>query len=666
MGDLGDLTSFLVEGNVADLSWLEVDAERYRRESPLPKQNLDIQPDLQALWDHQDKPSTTYLIPNVEVPHTMGDMSQVHGPLRAKPEEIRKLARVVLMRSPDMQRLRDALVQRFDFANLQANRQVLVEVLKERGLLGKLYIAASDFNCQTGHRLPGLFVRKYASEAPYVLAKPACTGCLFAQTNPLGGQNCAVFHKEIVLNVPYSDALAQAVEETQKAKGKEVQVAAGVSPKERIRLAMLAPSGGRPLASGAYEGQGTLYIPKTVPPVTPAVMEQQLIQAGELVRKKYFDSLFQRKAHSVVSFLQREMLKGYGREEVLKSLKISFPLADLQETRSAWAPVFSETGLYGHVYSTQESFEDCNEGADFLAKHNAGVRAIVEGPKCPSCIYNKVSRCMLYGKPLAKTASAVLTPETVEAVLLEQKTVGRITPWDARQASVWGVNPRYQLKAIHEIVAQAVAPVKQMGPTRLDILRGYHGGMPQGPMALGERAEVTAARKFLNEGLYGASLMRAMRLKFEGPQLVAASALLRPVLAEQGLQGIYYVDPSVYDDYGSGCDEAMRLHRSRLVKYAKVGPKCAGCVLQTRPGFCSKLNKELVTEPPYIDKTAQQKAILSSGSSMGVDEASLMRHPPNIMAEYQMQHGGMVVDVDEPPKAPDRMAFEFNNRKIGL
>lgn len=673
MGDLGDLTNFMKDGSVADLSWLEVDPKKYRQEAALPKQNLDVQPDLQALWAHEDKPSTTYLVPNVvpvppfkgAEPHTMGDMSQAHGPLRGKGvdllgEEIRKMARIALMQSSDPARLRDNLVKRFDLMSLQAYRPVIAEVLKERGLLGKLYVSAADFNCESGHTLPGQFVRRYANDAMYVVAKTACQGCCYAKSSPMGGQSCAVFHKEIVLDVPYTESLAEAVEQSQKAKGKDVQASVG-APRERIRLAMLAPEVGRASASGPYQGQGTVYVRQ---PVVVPDAQAQLISAGNLTRKKNEGELHQRKVAAITEVLRREMLKGLDATEVAKALKLSFSTDDLQATRADWEPMFKEAGLYGHVYSTQESFDECTTGSSFLAKHNAGVRAIVAGPKCETCIYHKIGRCMLYGKPVVASAEMLYTPETVEAVLLENKTAGRLPPWDGKVASSWGNTPKEQLKAIHRGLVRDGSPVPA-APGRMDILKAFHGTMPQLPNDPLRRPEVIAAKKLLNEGLYGAKLALAMRLKFEPAAMIASKEALRPILAEQGLQGIFYVDPSAYDDYGSGCDEAQRLHRTRGIKYAKIGSKCAGCVLQTQPGFCSKLNKELVVEPPYVDKAAQQKAILESGSATETEPAEILMRS-NIMAEYEMQHGGMVVDVDPPKQARLPMPIEFNNRKITL
>jgi hypothetical protein len=676
MGDLGNLSGFLKEGNIADLDWLNVDAEKYREEAIVPKENFEVRPDLEALWAHRDEPAAKYFVPNkVPVPpfkggddlRTMGDMSQAHGPLSGTDlieEDVRKLARIAIMQSPDLGRLRDTLLKRFDLQTITAHRAVLAEVVQERGLLGKLYIAASDFNCETGQKLPGQFARRYSTEALYVVAKDNCAGCSYAKTAPNGAQNCAVFHKEIVLDVPYSDALAEAVEETQKSRGKEVQ-ASKASPKERIRLALLSTDLGRPLASGPYQGQGTAYIRAPVQ-VAPEVANQQLIAAGALLKKKNGDLLRERKATEVTAFLQREMLKGLDVTEVLRGLKMSFPVADLQDTRTAWEPLFREAGLYGHVYSTQESFDDCHTGADFLAKHNHGVRAIVEGPKCASCIYHKVSRCMLYGKSVIASPEVLYTPETVEAVLLEFKTAGRLPPWDGKVASNWGPTPREQLKLIHRSISRDGVPLAA-APGRMDLLRAFRGTITHQNTDPARRPEVLAARKFLNEGLYGNQLKMALRLQFEPGVLIASANELRPVLAEQGLQGIYYIDPTVYADYGSGCDEAMRLHRSRLVEYVKIGPKCSSCVFQTQLGVCSKLAKTLVHEPPYVDKVAQQTAVLTSGASMEFQPASLMQKS-NIMVEYEMQHGsaGMTVEVDAPRQARLPMPIEFNNRKLNL
>jgi len=98
MSDLGDLGDFLKEGGVSNLDWFDVDENAYRELDKLPKQNLDIAPDLQAIWAHEDGQGPTNFVPNREGrPRTMGDLSEMHGLLRTRPEEIAKVARFALI-----------------------------------------------------------------------------------------------------------------------------------------------------------------------------------------------------------------------------------------------------------------------------------------------------------------------------------------------------------------------------------------------------------------------------------------------------------------------------------------------------------------------------------------------------------------------------------------
>ena len=741
MADLGDLSDFMKDAAISNLDWLDVDEAEYRKTETLPKQNLDVVPDLEAAWMHKDEPVGIYAVPNKQpVPsfqgagdlHTMGDMSQAHGRLRAKPEDVRKTARLALMQSPDLNRLRTALTSRYDRDTLNVSRDVISSVLAERGLLGKLYIDSVDFpTCDTGitgaAKATG-FVGRYAKEAKYVLAKPRCAGCVHSMKSPIGVDTCSVFHKEITVEVPYTEALAVEVESLQQAKGKNIAVTAS-TPRERIRLANLADNflapGPSPMpkpkdnvarlmkplevhepyrapvnltpikeaANAAVRqalGTGRITLPQAKqafdaislgteehpllvikakaeglePPaprvyqgsgeaperefVTQTAMDEGIISAANLTKKRDQEArnfLAAKKAKPVLALMQREMLKGRGITEVIDTMKVAFSGDVLNETRPLWEPLFHEAGLYGTIYSAQESFNDCAEGHDFIAKQNPTIRAIVAGAKCSSCIYNKVSRCLIYGKPLVKDASVLYTPETVNAVLLEGRTSGKLSQ-EVRLASEFGATPRDQLKAIHRASSRATPIQQQM--SRLDHVKAYHGMSQETPREV-VNPVVASVRRLLNEGLYGKDLLTAIKLRFQPSVIAAAQNELRAVIAEQGLQGIFYVDPAAYDDYGYGCKEAERLHRSRLVEYAKVGSKCQGCVHQTKQGYCSTLDKALVDEPPYYDKAAQQRDILASGTATEIRFENLINNGQSMMVEYEMQNR-LAVEIDPEVK----------------
>jgi hypothetical protein len=633
------------------------------------------------------------------------------------------------MQSPDLHRFRHALTSRYDLDTLNASRDVIASVLAERGLVGKLYIDSSDFpGCDSGSAKTAGFVSRYAKDAKYVLANPKCAGCVHSMKSPTGVDICSVFHKEIKVEVPYTEALAVEVETFQKAKGKNIAVTAS-TPRERIRLANLAdnfvapgPSpmpqpkenvvrlmkpveahepyrapvnltpikeaanaavrqalgtgritlpqakqafslislateehpllvikakaeGVAPPPPRVYQGSGEMPAPEFVP---QSAVQDGIISAANLTKKREEDArkiFAAKKARPVIALMRREMLKGRGIGEVIETMKVAFSGDLLIETRPCWEPLFHEAGLYGTIYSTQESFPDCSEGHAFIAKQNPTIRGIVEGTKCASCIYNKVSRCLIYGKPLVKDARVLYTPETVNAVLLEGRTSGKL-PQEVKVAAEFGAAPREQLKAIHRLSSRATPIQQQM--SRLDHVKAFHGMTPAMPKDV-VHPVVASVRRLLNEGLYGKDLQEVLKLRFQPQVLMAAKDELRSVIAEQGLQGIFYVDPAAYEDYGYGCKEAERLHRSRLIQYAKVGSKCQGCVHQTKACYCSVLDKTLVEEPPYYDKAAQQRDILASGTSIETNLAGLMNNGQSMMIEYEMQNR-MAVEIDPEVK----------------
>jgi len=653
---------------IGDRRWLNVDPTAYRAKDTLPKQNLDMAPDLRAVWDHEDKPSTTYLIPNTGAPipgatpgNTMGDLSAEHGPLRGLPDDIMSIlrtARLSIMQSTDPSRIASTLKSRFDGNALLQAKTALTEVMAERGLLGKFYINASDFpECRNANsKKAQAFARRYADGARFVVAKPECGDCVHAKQN-----HCGVFHKQIQMQVPYTDDLADEVEKSQAARGRQATASEGQSPKDRIRAAYLA--------KGAGHQQEFTGRPQPSPPkmkvASAASAENMLIAIEDLTKQKREREqavVAAKKAEPILALLRREMLKGRGPQDLISALRLSFDLRDLKLTRPQWEPLFKEAGIYGAIYTRQDSFDDCRVGADFLNKHSSPVRAIVAGDKCSSCIFSQAGRCMMYGRKLVGSLDDVVTPETVKAVIDEHQMAGRL-PFTASKET-WGETSTAALKAIHK--AATVPQMAQVVPVRALVEREFVGNaVSRGTSTLTKREIVKTASRYLNEGLYGTQLGQALKGMFEVRDIKAAEEDLRPILAEQGLQGIFYVDPAVYEDFGKGCHEASRLHRSRLVPYVKAGSKCSSCVYQTTPGHCSVINKPLVVEPPYTDKKAQQQEILTSGAATEVSYNDLVNNGLTMMEEFEIQAGDGVIDIDPEPEKVD-LPIEFGPHEINL
>ena len=678
MADLGDITNFIVEGSVANLDWLDVDERQYRELDTLPKQNLDIAPDMQALWSHEDKSPSTYLVPNKDAPRTMGDMSQAHGKLASGEltQKVIRVARLALMQSTDLEKFKHELISRFDRETLVASRQVLTQLMAERGLLGKYYVDSEDFpTCHQASRQTVDFVKRYAHDSKFVVAKDHCLGCIHSSS-----PNCAVFQKEIVLQVPYTPTLADAVERSQAANGKQIVQASSADPRDRIKRALLAEDVKivnaaemqKPVVNPLHLIKAAVEPERVHLPIISAqaqgLVNEHLAWSPEASTGRtaaVSKSAMDLKAFDIAAFLRREMLKGHGEQELLQSLKLSFALDDLRTTRNAWEPIFKEAGYFGTIYSTQETFDDCHIGADFIAKHNPSIKGIVAGGKCPGCLYNKVARCMMYGKSLVAKAEDLYTQETVNAVLWEQRQAGNLETGSEKVA--WGATPAEALKAIYR---KANTPKTANVPLRAYVEQEFNGHKYEKEAKDLTKQDILSneilksASRYMNEGLYGKQLLGLLKSRFASSDITAAKELLKTVLAEQGLQGIFFVDPTVYDDYSRGCDEGARLHRSRQVPYVRVGPKCASCVLQSVPGTCSKYAKPLVIDPPYVDKTAMQREILASGESTENSLANLMIPSHSIVAEYAMS--SMTIDLNPEPVKPEKVSVQMGRAKVDL
>ncbi len=735
MADLGDISGFITEAAVPDLAWLEVKPEEYRAQDRLPQQNLDTIPDLEAAWSHEGKDPSAYYVQNSGVLENLAALSESHRTASASPDFTR-VARVVFLASQgDAQRFLSTMAQKFDVDTLRANRQVMANLLSEKGLFGSYYIEAQDFpSCQANGKAPLSFVQKHAATSRFLVAKTSCQDCVHRQEAPGVAPRCAVFQRQLVWEVPYQDAIAAGIEAQQQAKGHVAT--AGADPRERIKNAYLAPlkkdaslaptfkeNTARNLApvvpvpevklppdllwarkkaedyiawahqvgkitaqevsdagavvrmaSSREDIAGVLrqvealeapaarvydapLPPPPPPPVTPEDISRGLIAAQALTKKKaekVASEISQREAAPVIALLQREMIKGRKPHELAQAMRLAFGQDLLTKTREAWEPLAREAGVFGIVYLPQTTFTDCRQGSEFVSKHNPSLKMVVAGSKCQGCVFNRGGSCAEYNKPLVASSTAAYREDVVKVAFQEKVSLGHMRPQQWQRYASMG--PKEALQALHREAAPTNAiPVPRSG----DIYTVFAGhGKEHSTSDLTRRSIVRLASQQLNQGLYGEDLLQALRLAFDERDLKATLPELRNVLAEQGLQGVYYVDPAVYEDYGQGCEEASRLHLARGIKYAKVGPKCATCIHQQVKGQCSKLKKALVVEPPYHDKAAQQKAILSSGAATEVDYASLVNNGAKMLSDYELVEGGLDVDLD-PETAPEEYKVEW-------
>ena len=144
---LGDITSIIHnQGPVSDLSWLAVDAKEYREFEALPRQNIDVIPELVAAltYGKDDVPS---LIPLR--PHTTVNTNPLEnkGP-STRPSSLTavrdRVASYVIANLPN-RHIQSKLQSEFSHAEIKLAKDEISGLLNERGLLGNIYVDAKHF-----------------------------------------------------------------------------------------------------------------------------------------------------------------------------------------------------------------------------------------------------------------------------------------------------------------------------------------------------------------------------------------------------------------------------------------------------------------------------------------------------------------------------------------
>ena len=583
MSKRADICDFLSEGSEfplmtkgANLDWLDVSEADYRAQETLPKQNLHFMPELEAAWLEG---RASDLVPNKDY-----HPAKVVLDTKVDYAGIARTARMALYSGGDVIQ---ALTSTYDKASLRSARQVILDTLGEKGLLGPFYVHASDFEVSPGKYNQAL-IRDLAANTKFVLGKVACGGsCLH-----VGDTACGPFNKPMVsdIGVAYTDAVASQVEYEQRGYGKQVQ-ASQATPKERIRranLSLKAPEASRDAVKPVVNPATFLTTPKKARVHLPVLSNE----AANLERVSKYGSSLAKTGFEVLELIKSELLKGASEDQLLTTMKVGFSKSDLRDTRPMWEALYREAGIYGTVYSTQESFDSCRAGAEFLDKHHSPVATIVSGSKCEECPSNRLGHCAEYNRPLSASVEAAITPQAVSKV-------ARV-----KVASVPEGDLRSQLKALYRISSR-VDPRVEM-KTFNSAYTGFKSEYYANPEPV-----VRLAKLYLNSGLFGTSLLKALKQKFDPRDISAATNDLRPILAEQGLQGVYYVDPTVYSDYGTGCQEGSRALTANQAPFVKVASACGSCTLK-KGSQCVMYDRQLVVEPPYTDKRAQQREVLAS------------------------------------------------------
>lgn len=579
---LGDIDDILHNESVSDLSWLQVDTEDYRRQEALPKQNLDWIPEVaRALAEDDRDPRVPMRIPlrrNTIVNSNPLERPQV--PVRSSTASVRNRTAAYVMAGLKLDQIRTRLAHEFGPGDLKASEGEINAVLSESGVLGNVYIDASHFpRCaQEGpHRA---FVAKHGKRALYVLAKDSCPGCVHSS-----GGRCAAFGKRIVDEVPYDE-----------------RTYAHYLPQlmfERRASAEDAPPDPGKLAMSDRERKERLRVAFGRPPAPPRPDSVQTIQHHPKVAKPEIteadvrDFWARRAAAGDVEPLPSPIY-------LMAAKRIMLGTADARSLVASSDPevrkLALEHGILGHTYLDVDALGGPRAALDLIESRSLSpdfllMRRAYTDVRDADAL-TRVSKFVVHRRP--ELGKGLFLSACRRAVSEGRMTEDQLRGAErAAEGSAWA-----RLTSQANLYVPPVKPAPTAAPTAP---RGsfYHGDTSG---ARDSRMEPDEVRRtiahMMNTGLCGKALRSAVLARYTKSDLQQVPEVGRALVADDGVQGFYFVDPSVYRDYGKGCSQGSKLFRKQGAERVLAGPSCTGCMHQTAPSWCNKYAKQIIRKVP--------------------------------------------------------------------
>jgi len=615
--DLGDIDDILHDQSVSDLSWLDVDIDEYRAYEALPKQNLDWIPEVtKALMEDERDPRVPMRIPlRRKTMVNSNPLESPRAPTRSSRASVlnRTAAYVMAGLNPSQVRLR--LASEFGLGDLQAAQADIESVFSESGVLGNVYVNASHFpRCaQVGaHRE---FVAKHGKRALFVLSKPDCVGCV----HNVGGR-CSSFKKRIVDQIPYDEEtyahyLPQLVSE-HRASAADAPPSPGAlqmsdqERKERLRAAFTrVPVLPRPNPVQTIRHQAK--------PAKPAITEQDI---QDFWRRKSSAGSVEPMPSSIYLTAAKRIMLGTADARLL--------IASLDpEVRK----LALEHGLLGHTYLDGDALGGPRAALDLISSRNLSPDFV------------------LFRKTYSDQISVDALPK-----LFQLTEVTSIRPTIGRDAFVQACSRAYkdgrmsaeQMRAAIKnakdgspwarLVSQAnlyVPPIATPEVAASSAPRGsfYYGDTSESRNSSMNPDEVRRTiAHMMNTGLYGKALRSAILARYARSDLAQVPEVGHSLAVDDGVQGFYFVDPTIYRDYGKGCSDGSKLFRKQGADRVLAGPSCTGCMYQTAPSWCNKYAKQIIRQIPDEERrqAAERRSLPLAPSSQApvtnpVDEYGL-------------------------------------------
>ena len=649
---MGDLTNILHNQGVADLSWLAVDEEDYRAAEALPKQNLDIIPEFQKalLADTKDGAlNVPQLVPLK--PHTIVNRNPLSQDYRQtaptdQTAPIRNRVAKMVMMGWDNNAIAARLQAEFGPADIRLATAAIKEVIAERGLLGNVYVDAKHFPRACQDPKERQFARMASKNAMFVLG--GCDGSNGCPCKKSGF--CQTFGgKRVVDAVPYT-----------------AKTLAHYAPKLAAERRIV---GSLPLGEPAKYKQ-VLQAAFTNTPIIPrsesvrTIMTQQAAPKPVITQKDY-DDFWHRKFSAPTEKQPSPGYLKYARRMMMGDVDLAV-LASAKDLDVSG--LVSEYGILGKSYLDMDAMEGCNNTLnlmhklasseqsaaaglgndprdlhiDFVIRRSATCgycKGAPDGACAKICEYTRI----VHSKPPVTRELFLLALQ--RAVLQKRLTPEQVQNANTRSASVKNWATAVAHVNLHNPPAPASEQVqeysgyqvtaKHLEPARQETLRAHMDP---------DEVRRTISH-MMNSGLSGKPLQAALLKRYSREDLQQVPEVGRRAAQDDGVQGLFFIDPTAYRDYGKGCNDGSKVFRKRGAPNVLASDGCTGCMLQTAPGWCSKYAKALIRQVP----TQVRQAAVAARRQLPVIQAAV----ENPVEKFELANEIVIEPVQVRSKGPE-------------
>lgn len=582
---LGDIDSILHNQSVSDLSWLAVDEAAYRASEALPKQNLDMIPELTHALAYSPEDDVPHVIPLK--PHVMVNRNPLDSHESSKMDlttPIRNRVAKYVMEGLKNSEIKEKLTLEYSPVDIRNASEAISEVLNESGLLGNVYIDARHFpKCAQIELKDKKLITACAKNALYVLSKSECSRCV---KNVSG--RCASLQKELVDEIPYGSTLAAHYAPKLVSERRASYLTDDTKNwKEKLRFSFLS----KPLHINPDGIQKAAY---------QAVQSAPEVSESDI--KNYIDRTNGIQQNAVLSSEYKKF-----------SRRMMDRKNDVELLTNASDPTLNhlagEYGLLGHIYLDMDVLGGCKNTIDFINKSSVASKYLVRrSASCGVCKNTSDGGCALLCKT-HKILSSVPVYSKEDFVESLEKAVEehRVSSDDMRKASL-KLAGNYDWKSlISQVNLYSIKRAKET--YKHTSYKAFYGSdVPK--EALSEESFRRFISHLMNTGLSGTALKNAVLNRYDISDLKPFKSVGTRLASEESIQGSYYLDPTAYSDYGMGCSEGSSLFKNKGPKNILASDKCTGCTLQLSSGWCSRYAKNIVRHVPEHVREASKRVSL--------------------------------------------------------